>query len=231
VSDTLAVAAAMARELVAQAPRLGLTWSMRPGTVQPIVLPYDPWHVQVVLDGDDASAPMDVSSLAGPLAAGMRVMVAAVPPSSWYALGVISADLNPNVIALTTSSASATGEAAVLTLPPVRLLPGAAYRIEAGSATLSGGYTYYQLRKGTTVSGAVLGAGGYIPGLGLAPSPGQWVTYIANRTTALITTSLTLTLTAVSSSTLHYANASTPRYLQAAYCGAATSYPQAVAVT
>jgi len=232
VSVQAEVLGAAVRELIAQAQRLGLSWSLRPGTVQSTAAPYDPYRPAMVLDGDADAVPMPVTSLAGPLVPGMRVMVAEVPPAGRYALGVIStADLAPRVVSLTTASPLVTGEGVSLVLPAVRLRAGAAYRVEAGSAMLSTSQSYYRVRKGSSVAGALLATGGLVPGYGLAPSPGNWALYLGNRGSTDITTDLVLTVTAVSGQAMHYATAAAPRYLMVQYAGPVSACPQAITVT
>jgi hypothetical protein len=69
--------------LIANARRLGLTWTLTPGTVAPGA--GDGSLVPVVVDGDDVA--INTVSLVGAQGVGMRVMVLTVPPAGNYIIG------------------------------------------------------------------------------------------------------------------------------------------------
>lgn len=86
----------MTREAVGQmlleAQRLGLQWSLRPGTVGTTDLSAfetfaDPMRVPVAMDGTETGDTEPVMSLVGVPPPGSRVMVASVPPVGRYILG------------------------------------------------------------------------------------------------------------------------------------------------
>lgn len=226
-----ATTAALA-ELLAQAPRLGLTWQRRPGTVASTTSPHDPRaNVAVAIDGEpDTTVTVTATSLVGPVAPGMRVMVDELPPTTRHITGILSG-AETRAVAATDTTASITTETVVLTLPSVRLLPQAAYRVRAGGAILAATTVYatYGLRLGT-IAGTQAGVSGNTPGVGLASGAFTWQTCIRTGTTGT-TTDVLLTMTATGAGAAHYGAAQTPRYLEITYAGAAADFPHAVTVT
>jgi hypothetical protein len=75
---------ATVQEMKSNATNLGLNWILRPASINT----YDDATsiAQATLDGD--AQPIPMISLAGPLLAGMRVMVMIVPPSGNYIVGI-----------------------------------------------------------------------------------------------------------------------------------------------
>ena len=85
MSDDFDSAAVTVSALQETADRLGLTWGMRPATVTA----YD-WDTNIataVYDGDDVAIGM--TSLAGPVLAGFRVMAMTVPPSANFIISML----------------------------------------------------------------------------------------------------------------------------------------------
>lgn len=78
-------AATTVSALAENADRLGLTWGMRPATV--VSYDWDSNTAFATYDGDDT--PIGMVSLAGPLLAGFRVMVMAVPPSANFIVSTL----------------------------------------------------------------------------------------------------------------------------------------------
>jgi hypothetical protein len=72
------------QEVKDNAGSLGLNWILRPATVN--TFDSSTSVAQATLDGD--AAPIPMISLAGPLLAGMRVMVMIIPPSGNYIIGI-----------------------------------------------------------------------------------------------------------------------------------------------
>lgn len=80
-----------AEEIVSQARRLGLSWTLIPATAATVSgtssNAWPPSNTWVVQDND--SSPTRAISLIGPVASGARVMVLHVPPQGNYILGTI----------------------------------------------------------------------------------------------------------------------------------------------
>lgn len=211
------------------AAELGLAWSRRPGTVVSVTGPYDPRaQVEVLLDGEiDRGAAVTATSLAGPVAAGMRVMVDELPAGTRHISGII-AGAAPSAVAATDAVSGITTEAVVLTLPQVTFLPQAAYRVRAGAAIIAAAATIaqYGLRTGS-LAGAQIGLSGYTAGAGLAPAGMRWTGYVRNGGASAVTTDVVLTITATGTTT-HYGTAQIPRFLEIAYAGPSAEYPHAV---
>lgn len=79
------------QEIVSQAVRLGLVWSLRPATV---VGDLPTGQRLVVMDGD--TQPISAYNLIGTAAVGSRVMTVIVPPSGVYIIGRIDDQSNVN---------------------------------------------------------------------------------------------------------------------------------------
>jgi hypothetical protein len=82
--ETSIQAQTLALSIVANAERLGLIWKLRPATV---VAPAVTGTDRVIIDGDDQSVPVRVTSLVGTLTAAQRVMVLITPPSGLHVIG------------------------------------------------------------------------------------------------------------------------------------------------
>lgn len=111
-----------AKELVANASRLGLSWRLVTATVTGTSPP------RFRLDGDTAE--VEAVSMIGSLLIGQRIYVALIPPGGMYAIGYVGnapGDLIARVDGIA-NSASVTAETVVLTLPRARLRGGSAYR-------------------------------------------------------------------------------------------------------
>jgi hypothetical protein len=78
--DTAALVAA-AQQVVADAKRLGLTWTLQNGTVTAT----SPTRVQ--MDGDNVS--IQVTSMIGPVGVGVRVYIIQVPPAGNFIVGFV----------------------------------------------------------------------------------------------------------------------------------------------
>jgi hypothetical protein len=221
-------------ELVEQADRLGLTWSLRPGLVvrtDDIATPFNP---NVRMDGDDLNTLIATSSLVGAVAVGMRVMVMQVPPVGNYIIGIMTVDdLRPRVFSATSSSATITlAEILMATLGGVRFLGGAAYRVRLGTAFIGGttAFTQFNVRK-TNLAGALWTSSPVFQGIGLATANCQWVGYLRNTSPSTITTDVALTAAAFVLTTTWFGSTTIPRYFSIEYCGAAADYPHAATVT
>ena len=221
-------------ELLAQAQRLGLTWELRPGTVKQADDVTSAFNPLVSMDGDDIDTLISTSSLAGPLAVGMRVMVMFVPPAGNYVIGIVNPDdLKPRTFSATTSSVTITlAEILMATIPSVKFLGGAAYQLRVGTATLAGttAFTQFNVRK-TDLAGTLWTSSPVFQGIGVAPADCQWTGYLRNSGPGTITTDVALTAAAFTLTTTWYGSATIPRYFSIEYCGAAVDYPQAVQVT
>ncbi len=82
MSHDLEVLVAAAQQVVADAKRLGLTWTMQNGTVtatSPVT--------KVQMDGDNVS--IQVTSMIGPVGVGLRVYVIQVPPAGNFIVGFV----------------------------------------------------------------------------------------------------------------------------------------------
>lgn len=82
MSYDIAALTAAAQQVVADAKRLGLTWTLQNGTVTAL----QP-NLQVQMDGDAVS--IQVASMIGSIALGQRVYVIQVPPAGSFVVGVI----------------------------------------------------------------------------------------------------------------------------------------------
>lgn len=80
MTDAIDTYAAGTKQLIEDATRLGISWTLRPGTV----LITDP--LKVTFDGDDT--PVSAVSIIGILAVGTRVMGLIVPPGGNFVIGM-----------------------------------------------------------------------------------------------------------------------------------------------
>lgn len=89
-SPTPDVVGAAVEEVVTQATRLGLKWTLIPGTVSSVASSTGLWpasNTWVVQDND--SNPTRAMSLIGPVAEASRVMIMHVPPQGNYIIGTV----------------------------------------------------------------------------------------------------------------------------------------------
>lgn len=222
-------------ELVAQAQRLGLIWTLRPGTVDDILNGSGAYTPRVRLDGDTSNARILVTSLVGGLAVGMRIMVMFVPPAGYYAIGIINTSTTQRyeIGALTSHGTTITTTETVMeTFTSFNALGGAAYRIEVGGYLLSATTTFttFRLRK-TSTAGQSLNASNQWPGIGLGQAPFRHEGYFRNTSNATLTYNLVLTAVANASTSTWGADSERPRYVSIQYAGPAVEYPSAVVIT
>lgn len=222
-------------ELVTQAQRLGLIWTLRPGTVLDVLNGDAAYSPRVQLDGDDQNSRIMAASLVGGLAIGMRVMVMFVPPEGYYIIGVINVDTTKRYeIGARTSHGTTitTTETVMETFTSFTALAGAAYRYEVDGAILAATSTYtrFRLRK-TNTAGQSLGMSDYWPGIGLGNAPFRHEGYFRNISNGAITTNIVLTANTSISTSNWVADAELPRYVSIQYAGPAVEYPSAVAIT
>jgi hypothetical protein len=88
--EPIDVAGVAAEELIAQARRLGIVWTLIPGTVSSVANSSGMWpasNTWVVQDND--TNPTRAMSLIGPIAEDTRVMIMHVPPQGNYIIGVV----------------------------------------------------------------------------------------------------------------------------------------------
>lgn len=173
VAPTPAVAAA--DETVIQAPRLGLTWALRPGTVQSPPTD-DPTATSVLLDGD--TAPVSAFSLVGLAYPGARVMTMRVPPSGLYITGYVGPGPAGDVLGgaratatagigfILTTSAGTEANISQLALNDMSVSVNNAYSF-MGTVVVNGGSEadsfQFRWRKGTPLTGAIVGSFFYLP--------------------------------------------------------------------
>lgn len=228
------VSLASVDELLAQARRLGLVWSLRPGTVTNITNGASAYNPRVVMDGDDANADIQVTSLVGGVAVDMRVMVMFVPPIGNYVIGIISTAHTQRyeIGALSGHGTTITTTETVMeTFTNFNVLAGAAYRYEIDGTLIAGTSTgtQFQIRK-TNTSGQSLGSSDIWPGIGLSFAPFRHVGYFRNTGLSTITTTIVLTATTTTSTATWYADTELPRYVAIQYAGPAIEYPSAVVI-
>ena len=137
MSDNTAVDAV--RELLSQAKRLNLIWTLIPATVAPITGAVNVWpssNTYVIQDNDiNVSRAM---SLVGCVRGGTRVMIMHVPPQGNYIIGYIGGQA-PDAVGViartrrTTNSSSTTTEIGVLRLDGVPLFAGRLYEFRTNA--------------------------------------------------------------------------------------------------
>lgn len=134
------------------------------------------------------------------------------------------------------SSAIGTSETVVATLPSATYKAGCAYRIKVtGGITMSTttGFAAWNLRKGSTVAGAVLIAWPRTPVLGMTSTSDIGLSdryFIVGATD--VTTALCLSTLASSGATVtHTAASAHPRGLDALFDGPASKWPNAVVLS
>lgn len=229
------VSLASVDELVSQARRLGIVWDLRPGVVQRAPGAQGPYDPLVALDGDDVVSEIQVSSLVGGVAPGMRVMVMLVPPVGNYIIGILSTSVLKRFEkgALTSHGTTITTVETVMeTIPDFVVLAGAAYRYEIDGYLLAATTTLTRFRvRKNTVGGQSLGASDAWPGLSLTQAPFRHVGYFRNVTRATITADIVLTAFTLSSTSTWGADSELPRYVSIQYAGPAIEYPSAVGIT
>lgn len=225
---------ASVNELVAQAERLGLVWSLRSATVVDTLSGGSPYDPVIKLDGDDDNTFISATSWAGPLTNGMRVHVVHVPPLGNYVVAVISTlSIQRYEIGARTSHGTTitTTEAVMETFTSFKILGGAAYRYEIDGALLAAATTFTKFRiRQTNTAGQSLGASDYWPGIGLGNAPFRHVGYFRSLYNTTVTVNLVLTAVTNSSTSTWVADAETPRYVSIRYDGPAIEYPSAVAL-
>jgi hypothetical protein len=217
-------------ELIKAADRLGLTWGLRPGTVVLTTSPYSPREASVRMDGDDGN--ITVVSLIGDMAVGDRVMVMHVPPAGEYTIGFLN---RPSSAIFTQASTSDTAniiaETVTFTLPSVTLEFGAAYRVEGGNRINAGAAAAatYRLRK-TNIAGAICAQSPAFLGVGLGLNGNaHWTSFIAP--TVDMTSAFVYTLQGTGLGVVSTGSAVSPRFVSITLAGAASNFPQAVAVS
>lgn len=212
MADEADAAAATAQAIVKNADRLGLVWNLRNATVIQTATPPD--AVPAIYDND--SAIIGMTSLVGPLFAGMRVWVIEVPPSGNYIVGVVNSgpprgtgqagNYYVGGVGIATSSGVETAvPAATWTSEPYVTFPfGRITALDLSIPSFTGGanvcLSFMRVRKGSaTTSGQILGEWRVIQPAGLAgqvTGPLIYTTYVKATTQDLIT-KLSLTNTFV----------------------------------
>lgn len=231
----LATSLASVDELVLQARRLGLTWSLRPATVVDVTyITLGAYEPRVQMDGDVLNAAIAVVSLAGPVAVGMRVMVMSVPPVGNYVIGVISVGaLQRLEIGARASHGTTitTTETVMETFTSFAALPGAAYRLSVNGALLAATttFTQFKLRK-TNTAGQILSSAPWFTGQGIVPANMLHDAVFRNTGTTTVTSNLVLTAVTLSATSTWYADAGLARYVALQYAGPAVEYPSAVGI-
>lgn len=145
-------------ELINQAKRLGLTWSIIPGTVSSVSSSSGLWpasNTWVVQDND--SNPTRAMSLVGPVAESTRVMLMHVPPQGNYIIGFVGGQYpiqrdfgawieygTPSTIWTSTGTQPAIGNGTVIAKYSLLNSKTVAFRIKVnvGSTTTFGTGTY-----------------------------------------------------------------------------------------
>lgn len=163
--------ATLVQAVVADARRLGLTWTIRPATVTST----DGGAVTATYDGDTVPIPM-VSLAPFVPAVGRRVWAVAVPPAGDYVIGPVSSVAGANVATGGAVAATAGAEVAVATWlrePTLTFVAGRVYRIGVSFYVFDNTSTLHKatvrVRKGSaSTTGQVLALWGSdtIPGVG-----------------------------------------------------------------
>lgn len=229
------------QEVIAQARRLGLLWTLRYATV---IDGDDPSSIRVTFDGDvsassefgRASGADGVVSLVGVIAPGTRVATIFVPPAGQYIIGFVGVQpVNRTLIATvssdTTSAAIGAAFTATDTITDILLRDNCAYYCEVGGGVLG-------TTAGTTFSDQRL----YVDGVSVAeayrfpvisnslPMNGDWFRYIKNVSGADKISTVDVRISTSSGTTARYANAGTQRWFSIYYAGPASVYPYASSV-
>lgn len=222
-------------ELVLQARRLGLIWSLRPATVvNTTYVTLGAYEPRVQMDADVLTAAIPVVSLAGPVAVGMRVMVMTVPPLGYYIIGIIGVSATQRFeIGSHTSHGTTitTTETVMETFTRFSALPGAAYRFSVNGALLAATttFTQFKLRK-TNTAGQILSTAPWFTGQGIVPANMFHESFFRNTGTTTVTSNLVLTAVTLASTSTWYADAGLGRYVSIQYAGPAVEYPTAVGI-
>ena len=211
----------LVQSVVAEAQRLGLTWTMRAATVTTTA------PTTGIYDGDET--PIPLIDTVGVLY-GDRVWVIGIPQGGNYILGPASPRGGLKARVDDTNSSAAVGaEAVVLTLPTMLWRPGSAYKARFRGGTLSSGANsfIYRIRQ-TSIVGTILHV---TQDLGNTTGRTMFDEMYIVRTGSELTDNLVLTLAAGAGTVQMLGNAAFVRYFEVEEMrDGAASYPNAVAI-
>jgi hypothetical protein len=209
-------------------------WDLRPATVFDSSGTLGAYEPRVVMDGDIQSANIQVASLMGPVANGMRVMVMRVPPVGNYIIGMFNPaqmqrwEFGSHVGHGTTIT---TTETVMETYTNFQTLANGAYRFNVNGALIAaaGTFTQFKLRK-TNTAGQILSSTPWFNGQGIVPAPMFHEGFFRNTGNTTVTSNLVLTAVTLSSTSTWYADTGIARYVAIQYAGPAVEYPSAVGI-
>jgi hypothetical protein len=227
-----------AQAIMANARRLGLTWTLTRGTISSFDRDGNP---QVLFDGDQSNGNGFITTfnMSGQvLFIGTRVYVLVIPPSGNYVMSPVSASLEPSdpgrgVVGFVSSSANTaaiSAETVIMTTPTMQLKAGRAYRAHYRGAISTSVTTQaiYRIHVGTTTAGQTLDQGFYFPTL-LTFVHGEGSVIVTNP--ADKTTAMSLTLQANAGTVTGISDPTEPRQLDVTDVGPATAFPGAEGIT
>jgi len=217
-------AKAFAGALVAEAKRLGLTWSIRPATV--FTAETGSLVATGIFDGDNTNVPM-INLLGADI--GDRVYVIQIPQGGNYIFGSSAPTGLIAQVDSATNSAAVGAEAVVLTLPTTVFLNERAYRARFRGGTLSSGANgfVYRIRQ-TSVAGTILHV---TQDLGNTTGVSMFDEMVMVRTAGSdLVDNLVLTLQALAGTVTMLGNASFVRYFELENAGPSSRYTNRIAI-
>jgi len=219
----------IARAIVDNARRLGLTWERVLATVE------DPNAPTVTIDGD--SVPVNAVPMIGPLLTNQRVYVDKVPPAANFIVGSVQPASGELVdyVSSVTATAAIGAEAVALTSNSIRWQAGCAYEVivfhPAITGSVASNTAQRRVRKGTLVGTDLSDVTANQNHL----TAGQGTTtldriIVRNATAVEVVSAIVCTLAASTGTVVSNANATRIRYMEVRYVGPASRYTNAVQI-
>lgn len=234
--ESINIVDAAVEQLIADAKRLGLVWSLVQATVAPVTGTPGVWpiHNTYVIQDNDTNVTRAIS-LIGNIAGGTRVMIMHVPPQGNYIIGATSS-FTPGVqyVAWSSTSSPSIGASptALFTITGVSYQPLRAYRVSFGqmiSSSLSNTYADFRLHK---QGGTQLGEYGRYTTVALGTNyHASGALYVSNPTSVTVSNqTVELRVSASIGTITQFASSDTARFLIVEDCGPAASFPFATSV-